>query len=123
VDPLSEQDRERLAKLLGLLSSDHAGERASAGLMAWKFIKSRDLTWFEVLQPVLPVAAERPSGPTSGNWRQVVAHCQRYGADLGLLTTWEEDFLASLAGRRFAPTAKQLAVLNKIQLKVGRSSW
>ena len=124
MNPLSEQDRERLAKLLGLLGSDHAGERDTAGQMAQRFVKSRNLTWFDVLQPVLPAVAKRPSESrtstaTASNWRQIVAHSQRRGTDLGLLTDWEEDFLASLAERRFTATAEQLVVLNRILLKVG----
>ena len=47
-------------KILGLLSSDQAGERASAGAMAWRFIRERQLTWSELLRPR---AAKSP--PTS----------------------------------------------------------
>ena len=33
---LPDADLDRLVKLLGLLSSDYAGERATAGAMAWR---------------------------------------------------------------------------------------
>jgi hypothetical protein len=38
-----------LAKLLGMLGSNHAGERAAAGLKAHEFIRRLGLTWLEVL--------------------------------------------------------------------------
>src|SRR5687768_16256491 len=105
---LSEQDLKRLEKLLGLLSSDHAGERATAGQMAWKFIKERGLSWPEILRPKVPsVSARRssrssPAKPTT--WREVVARCPRLNDDLDVLTDWEWRFLVAPPRRRFPPT-------------------
>ena len=65
---LSETELVRLEKLLGLLSSDHAGERASAGAMAWRFLRERRLTWADVLRPSPQV--QLPSLSPSG-WRSV----------------------------------------------------
>src|SRR5262249_1772496 len=39
----------KLIKVLGLLSSDHAGERAEAGRKAWQMLKAAGLTWYDVL--------------------------------------------------------------------------
>jgi hypothetical protein len=40
----------RLDRILGLLSSDHAGERASAAQAAVALIKKHNLTWWDVLE-------------------------------------------------------------------------
>jgi hypothetical protein len=46
---LSEPDRTRLVRLLGMLGSDHQGERANAGALADRFIRERELTWEQVV--------------------------------------------------------------------------
>jgi len=48
---LAPPDRDRLAKILGLLGSEYDGERASAGAMAWAFLRERGLTWFDLFSP------------------------------------------------------------------------
>jgi hypothetical protein len=40
---------EHLCKLLGLLGSAHAGERAAAGLKADQFVRSLGLTWPDIV--------------------------------------------------------------------------
>jgi hypothetical protein len=42
-------DRERLAAILGMLGSDHAGERAAAALQAEAFRRKHGLTWAELI--------------------------------------------------------------------------
>jgi hypothetical protein len=44
------KDLVRLERILGLLSSDHAGERASAAKAAVDFIKKHELSWTDVLE-------------------------------------------------------------------------
>ena len=39
----------RLVKVLGMLGSDHAGERAAAALQASRILKEAGLTWHDVL--------------------------------------------------------------------------
>jgi hypothetical protein len=41
----------KLIRVLGMLGSDHPGERAAAALVAHRLIKSNNRTWFELLQP------------------------------------------------------------------------
>ena len=48
---LAEADRTRLAQMLGLLGSDHAGERDAAGLAAHRLIRQRGLTWLDIIAP------------------------------------------------------------------------
>lgn len=43
------EDKERLLKLLGMLGSEHDGERAAAALKASQFLKKRNLSWSDVL--------------------------------------------------------------------------
>jgi hypothetical protein len=47
---IQRRDLTRLSRILELLSSDHAGERAAAGVAATAFIKKRDLTWLDILE-------------------------------------------------------------------------
>ena len=48
---LSEQDREKLVRILNLLGSDQAGERASAALAAHRLLTTLGLDWRTVLEP------------------------------------------------------------------------
>lgn len=57
-------DRLRLAAILGMLGSDHAGERAAAALQAEAFRRKHGLTWAELLKPVvLNIPARQPDPP------------------------------------------------------------
>lgn len=48
-DPLSEQDRLRLVRLLGMLGSDHAGERDNAARLAEQIRRENGATWDDLL--------------------------------------------------------------------------
>jgi hypothetical protein len=88
--PLTSTERKRLADLLGRLGSDHPGERDNAGVMAHRLIKTRGLSWPEIIDPPQPV--ER-SLPEIGTWRSTVAECLSHP---GSLRKWEVGFLQSL---------------------------
>ncbi len=47
---MQQKDLVRLDRILALMSSEHAGERASAAKAATDFIRKHDLTWWEVLE-------------------------------------------------------------------------
>ena len=47
---IQRRDLTRLSRILELLSSDHAGERAAAALAATTFIKKHDLSWLDILE-------------------------------------------------------------------------
>ena len=66
---LPPERRVRLTKLLGLLGSDHVGERANAGAMADKLIREAGLTW----ESLLNGAAERKPPPAYDPWEIVAA--------------------------------------------------
>ncbi|RYG93539.1 MAG: hypothetical protein EON57_19875 [Alphaproteobacteria bacterium] len=51
IDP---HDKERLIRILRLLSSDHIGERASAALAANRLREALGVSWEELLDPPVP---------------------------------------------------------------------
>ena len=104
-------DRAKLGKLLGLLGSDHAGERDAAGLAAHRLLQRHGLTWEAVVMP--PRARE----PLMGIWRATVAAClERPGS----LRPWEAGFLRDLSNFRRV-SSKQRYILQEIANRVLRS--
>lgn len=59
---ISCEDRERLVKLLGMLSSECEGERASAAKMADKHRQSLGLSWTNLIVPSKNPTADEPHG-------------------------------------------------------------
>jgi hypothetical protein len=91
---------QHLAKLLGMLGSEHAGGRASAGLLAHRFVREvLRVTWADVLAPPLP------------DWQWMARFCRDRPH---LLNAHEREFVASMACWRKPPTDKQLAWLVSI---------
>lgn len=103
-------DRVRLAKLLALLGSNHAGERDAAGLAAHRLLQHRGVTWQQALEPVAIVKKL----PELGAWRQTVAACLQHR---GALRKWEITFLTDLPGFHRLST-KQRYVLKEIADRV-----
>ena len=102
---LNPQNANHLAKLLGMLGSDHAGEVAVAGRKAHAFIRRLGLTWAYVIY----------CPPDS--WRQMAADCSKHES---LLNEWERDFLDNLCRLRRLPSDRQLAVLELIYSRLHR---
>ena len=88
-----------LAKLLGLLGSDHDGEIVAAGRKAHQFIRCLGLTWADVI--FCP--------PES--WWDMATDCTRQAQRLN---DRERDFIRNIARLRRPPTDKQLAWLQSI---------
>lgn len=51
---ITERDRRKLIRFLGMLGSDHDGEVVNAARIALRLIKDRGLTWDDVLGPGVP---------------------------------------------------------------------
>ena len=107
---------QRLAKLCGLLSSDHDGERATAARMATQLLKSHDTTWHDlVMRAMLPTGRHRSrTGQPSRKPRKNGARhpCQV----LGPANEWERDFLTSVIDRnRWPLSPKQRGILDKLR--------
>ena len=94
----------KLAKLLAMLGSDHAGERDAAALAAHRIVVSAGLTWKQV---VTPAPIEKPL-PDLGTWRATVARCLEHP---GSLRPWEVSFLRDL------PAFRRLSVKQRYCLK------
>jgi hypothetical protein len=120
---LTDADRERLARLLGMIGSCHDGEALNARL-ADRFIRERGLTWSEVIAPTLPPpASERTQRPEREpfvlyewpvRWRGAVQLClQAAGLD-----DWQQGFVRKLATYAHQPSAKQLDILRAIAERV-----
>lgn len=68
--PFDPKARVRLCRLLGMLGSDHAGERDAAGRMAHNLVQSLGLSWLDIIiggagakAPRTPKASRKPRAP------------------------------------------------------------
>lgn len=112
---LSRAERDRLVKLLALMSSDHVGERASAGQMATRMLKGRGLSWCDVIrdeqpiwkEPTRPQAPAKPPTTPAASWMAQIRFVLSQEASL---TAWERSFAVSL-GSRSRITPRQADVL------------
>jgi hypothetical protein len=105
--------RRRLVGVLGLLASNHDGERAAAGLLAMRILKTANVTW-ESLIPERPLMV-RLAAP---DWHYEVDYCRQRPT---LLTAWEKTFLESLVSQR-SLSEKQAAALGTIYHKLRESA-
>ncbi len=114
MSPLPEKARQNLQKILGLLGSDHAGERDAAVLAATRLLDRYGLKWYEILSLPPPIKRE----PLFSTWRLT---CQKLMQRQGDLRQWERKFVADLP--RFSRiSTKQRYVLAEIANRVlGRS--
>ena len=106
----------RLAKLLGMLGSDHAGERAAAGLKADEMLKREGLRWADVIQPRIPEPVEDDDEDDEPDWRAMANAC---AARSSLLSGRELSFVRTMTRWRGQPSAKQLDWLVSIHVRVG----
>jgi len=92
---LNPDDRRRLAGVLARLSSDHAGERDAAALLASRIVRDRNVTWLDVLRADLPARAPNTANPHHNAAPGTdLAMCLRH---IGQLSAWEKQFVQSVA--------------------------
>jgi hypothetical protein len=106
---LDPRTAERLAQLLGMLGSDHDGEIANAGRMADRLLRSRGLTWPDIIRPYTD-NLHKDDPPI---WREPRTWREAVGLALGfeeMLTPWESKFLRSLRDQH-GLSAKQHSIL------------
>lgn len=120
--PLTAAERTKLVGILGRLGSDHDGERAAAGLLASRLLRSRGLCWDDLLPPPgtgragPPPRPEPPPAAGPGTaWRDDLALCKRHLAELD---TWPAEFIVSISGWRRALSVGQLTTLGQIARKL-----
>jgi hypothetical protein len=87
---LPTRDAQKLAQILGMLGSAHAGERDAAGLAADKFVRDRGLTW-PALLGIGPAAAM--SEPTDD---EMIRACLDH---IRFLDDWSQGFIEDIARR------------------------
>jgi hypothetical protein len=108
----------RLVKLLGLLGSDHDGERATAGAKADALIRSMGLTWRDVI--ALPRRLSPPLAPVSAiDWHSMAAFCFTRRA---YRNQRELEFIKSMLRWRREPTERQAAWLISIYARLHRGA-
>lgn len=98
--------RAKLAKLLGMLGSNHPGERDAAGLAAHRLVTQAGLTWHQIVTP--PPIEKRL--PELGTWRVTCAEILKRP---GSLRPWEVGFVRALPGFKRLST-KQRYILKEI---------
>ena len=104
---LTPPDRAKLVGVLGMLGSEHVGERASAALLASRMVRDRGITWADLIDQ--PETFRRREDGATG-WRADLALAQRH---ISFLRSWEQGFVHSIAAQRFSST-KQKVVLREI---------
>ncbi len=95
----------RLARLLGMLGSDHDGEVANAGRLAHRLVTGCGLTWTDIVvgsaapakrKPRKPRAKRPPPKPPATrppeHWHQDAEQVMQSGQ----ASPWEQSFCASL---------------------------
>jgi hypothetical protein len=101
-DLLPPERRTRLVRILGLLGSDHMGERATAGHMADQLIREAGLTWDHVVACTAPTAArEKASLPS---WHQMAARILASNR----ANAWEITFCTRLVESWRGPVAARI---------------
>ena len=105
---LDPQAAGRLAKVCGMLGSDHPGERANAALAADKLVRSLGLTWRDVIHIS---GAHVPKS----DWRHMAKACRERAH---CLTQKEFAFVSNMLLARFEPSEKQGKWLGDIYRRV-----
>jgi hypothetical protein len=106
VSAFDPRDADRFGKLLGLLGSDHDGERAAAALKATEFLSAREMAWFDVAEMLKypPVLYEPPPVAPSRSHQADARHCLKSGQPWKI---HERSFLEQMAEQLRRPTDKQ----------------
>jgi len=114
---LSPELRTRLVRLCGMLGSDFDGERASAGLLANRLIKSLDLTWEDVIRQVVEIKQQQPPPREDAQQDLSPSAKAKFCMDSGLMwNAWEMQFLQDMLYRTRV-SEKQKAVLDRLHDK------
>src|SRR5947207_6671053 len=108
-------DRDRLAKLLGMMGSAHDGEVVAAARQAERLRADAGLTWPEILVPRLPPPPQRQNvGTVAAAIDFVLEHEV-------VLTDWERGFVRDLRRFKYPLSPRQLEVLERLVEKVRRA--
>lgn len=103
----AEIDRDRLARILGMLGSRFAGEVVAAARQAERLRREAGVTWFDVIAPQFPP----PREPEIDNLDDAIEFALK---NAGELTDWEVAFLRSLRRQRKPASEKQRSIVEQI---------
>jgi hypothetical protein len=109
-------DRERLARVLGMLGSDHPGEVVAAARQAERLRADAGVTWAEIIVTALPRPTRRDAVETIADAIEFVLNHEDD------LTHWERDFVRSISRQNCRPSPKQIEVLERLVEKVRRAA-
>jgi hypothetical protein len=120
---LDPPNRERLIRVLRLLSSDRLGERAAAGAMAHRIIATADLDWADVIRhAVQPYTPPPPDPPDEARDREA-ARAMFRGRDWTIgLSDAELDVILIYANTA-EPTDRQREVMARIMAKIRANAY
>ena len=104
-----------LAKLCGMLGSDHAGERANAALLADRLVRANGLTWPDLIH----VPQHSAGQPQANDWRAMRDYCAGH---FYLLRERERDFIDGIADWRGRLSERQAAWLLAIHTRLQRGA-
>jgi len=108
-------DRDRLAKLLGMMGSAHDGEVVAAARQVERLRADAGLTWPEILVPRLPPPPRRQNVRTVADAIDFVLQHEV------VLTDWERGFVRDLRRLKYPISSRQLEVLERLVEKVRRA--
>jgi hypothetical protein len=104
-------DRQRLARVCGLLGSEHDGEALAAARQAEKLRKKLGVTWEELLVPPTRQRSKGLPPEELTDWQAACLFCLEHCQSL---TRWELDFVATIARYTKPPSVKQWSVLYRL---------
>jgi hypothetical protein len=116
---INPQAADRLAKICGMLGSDHEGERAAAGAKAHELIRSLGLTWHDIIAPIVPAPPRiRSWRSTESDWQKMAAFCH---ARWHRLSDRDREFVRSMLNWR-EPSERQKDWLASIYARLCREA-
>lgn len=125
---LASDDRDKLCRLLAMLTSDYDGEVINAARAAARIITRIGLTWDQTIPERVTPPPPAPDEPEQNDYRHDDYYSPPWRVDLAecikrehALSDWERNFLHSIA-HRSSLTPKQAGVFDRIKgkLRVGR---
>jgi hypothetical protein len=108
-------DRERLAKLLGMMGSAHDGEVVAAARQAERLRAEAGLTWVDIVVRRLPAPPQRRNDDTVADAIDFVIKHEV------VLTDWERGFVGDLRRLKYPLSPRQPEVLERLVEKVRRA--
>jgi hypothetical protein len=103
-----------LAKIRGMLGSEHAGEPTAAALRIARLVHQAGPRWVDVMA----AAATTPGAPDDTLGRDHRLAAPKVPGDRAALPDWKRDFLDTAAGGARAPTPEQRRVLDRIVVRL-----